>query len=231
MHYTRWASYDKKWLYYQFSLPHFYISSPKGWENVLFELRSERVSHQWVTYPSQKSSAAFGFHSSLQRLISASWHLRVIHCSPAGDLNKSALLTLTLCTFIWFVFQAPEPPMNRYGSRCNGSGNPGTVIVSPTDHMKHEYMGEEDVDYQEVDSPEVKVDGLVADALWLVVFLQPLNVKQGVSYCNQWGNVTCLLTTLVDKSLFITAFWWLSGRASASCAEGSGFESRLDQYS
>ena len=31
------------WLYYQFSLPHLYISPWKGWDNVLFELGSERV--------------------------------------------------------------------------------------------------------------------------------------------------------------------------------------------
>ena len=34
---------DEKWLYYKFSLPHLCILSLKGRENVLFELRSERV--------------------------------------------------------------------------------------------------------------------------------------------------------------------------------------------
>ena len=32
---------DEKWLYYKFSLPHLYIFSLKGWENVLFELGRE----------------------------------------------------------------------------------------------------------------------------------------------------------------------------------------------
>ena len=32
------------WLYYQFSLPHLYIPLKKGWENVHFELGSERVN-------------------------------------------------------------------------------------------------------------------------------------------------------------------------------------------
>ena len=35
---------SKKWLNYQFSLPHIYISLSDGWENVLFELGSRRVS-------------------------------------------------------------------------------------------------------------------------------------------------------------------------------------------
>ena len=34
---------DERWSCYQFSLPHLYISLLKGWENVLFELWSERV--------------------------------------------------------------------------------------------------------------------------------------------------------------------------------------------
>ena len=34
---------DERWLYYKFSLPHLCIFSLKGWENVLFELKSERV--------------------------------------------------------------------------------------------------------------------------------------------------------------------------------------------
>ena len=48
-HHTVWRTWlfiaysDEKWLYYKFSLPHLCIFSLKGWENVLFELRSERV--------------------------------------------------------------------------------------------------------------------------------------------------------------------------------------------
>ena len=34
---------DEKWLYYKFSLHHSYNRFLKGWENTLFELRSERV--------------------------------------------------------------------------------------------------------------------------------------------------------------------------------------------
>ena len=34
---------DERWLYYQFSLHHSYNRFLKGWENTLFELRSERV--------------------------------------------------------------------------------------------------------------------------------------------------------------------------------------------
>ena len=39
---------DEKWLYYKFSLHHSYSRILKGWENTLFELRSERVKRQVV---------------------------------------------------------------------------------------------------------------------------------------------------------------------------------------
>ena len=49
-HHTVWKTWlfiahsDRRWLYYQFSLLHSYNCFLKGWENTLFELRSERVS-------------------------------------------------------------------------------------------------------------------------------------------------------------------------------------------
>ena len=49
LHHTAWRAWlfiahlDERWLYYQFSPPHLYISLEEGWENVLFELGSERV--------------------------------------------------------------------------------------------------------------------------------------------------------------------------------------------
>ena len=45
-HHTVWRTWlfiaysDERWFYYQFSLPHLYISLWEGWENVLFELGS-----------------------------------------------------------------------------------------------------------------------------------------------------------------------------------------------
>ena len=48
-HHTVWRTWlfiaysDVKWLYYKFSLHHSYNRFLKGWENTLFELRSERV--------------------------------------------------------------------------------------------------------------------------------------------------------------------------------------------
>ena len=39
-------------LLYQFSLPHLYILALKGWENVLFELRSERVNSRMSKFSS-----------------------------------------------------------------------------------------------------------------------------------------------------------------------------------
>ena len=53
-HHTVWRTWlfiaysDEKWLYYKFSLHHSYNRLLKGWENTLFELRSERVKAQLV---------------------------------------------------------------------------------------------------------------------------------------------------------------------------------------
>ena len=50
LHHTVWRTWlfiaysDEKWLYYKFSLHHSYYRFLKGWENTLFELRSERVN-------------------------------------------------------------------------------------------------------------------------------------------------------------------------------------------
>ena len=49
-HHTVWRTWlfiaysDEKWLYYELSLHHSYNRFLKGWENTLFELRSERVN-------------------------------------------------------------------------------------------------------------------------------------------------------------------------------------------
>ena len=49
LHHTVWRTWlfiaysDERLLHYQFSLPHPYISLEESWENVLFELGSERV--------------------------------------------------------------------------------------------------------------------------------------------------------------------------------------------
>ena len=49
LYHTVWRTWlfvaysDQRWLYYQFSLHNLYVSFIEGWENVLFELGSERV--------------------------------------------------------------------------------------------------------------------------------------------------------------------------------------------
>ena len=59
LHHTVWrtwlfiAYYVDKWLYYQFSLHHSYISLLKGWENVLLELGSERVKTRMLEAKAQ----------------------------------------------------------------------------------------------------------------------------------------------------------------------------------
>ena len=64
LHHTVWriwlfiAYSGEWWFYYQFSLPHSYISSWKGWEDVYFELRSERVNGStMITYPAEVRNA------------------------------------------------------------------------------------------------------------------------------------------------------------------------------
>ena len=66
LHHTVWRTWlfiaysDERWLHYKFSLPHSYNCSSKGWENALFELRSERVKTAQLSYcaqPPQTSSA------------------------------------------------------------------------------------------------------------------------------------------------------------------------------
>ena len=55
-HHTVWRTWlfiaysDEKWLYYKFSLHHSYNRFLKGWENTLFELRSERVKFLWDNF-------------------------------------------------------------------------------------------------------------------------------------------------------------------------------------
>ena len=55
LHHTVWRTWlfiaysDEKWLYYKFSLHHSYNRFSKGWENILFELRSERVNPLYRT--------------------------------------------------------------------------------------------------------------------------------------------------------------------------------------
>ena len=57
-HHTVWRTWlfiaysDEKWLYYKFSLHHSYNRFLKGWENTLFELRSERVKVTYLHFPS-----------------------------------------------------------------------------------------------------------------------------------------------------------------------------------
>ena len=54
LHHTVWRTWlftaysDERWLHYQFSLPHPYISLQEGWENALFEPGSARVNSRMV---------------------------------------------------------------------------------------------------------------------------------------------------------------------------------------
>lgn len=55
--------------------------------------------------------------------------------------------------------QVREASPSRYGGRCNGTDNPPTVIVSPGDHLKEEYMMEdEDYEHRTHSPPAVLFD-------------------------------------------------------------------------
>ena len=64
-HHTVWRPWlfiaysDEKWLYYNSSLHHSYNRFLKGWENTLFELRSERVN-LWSCFSFHLSNFGFG---------------------------------------------------------------------------------------------------------------------------------------------------------------------------
>jgi hypothetical protein len=58
-----------------------------------------------------------------------------------------------------FVLQQRSDSPIRYNSgRCNGKDSPTTVIVSPGDHIKEEYMLPTDDDYLPTHSPHVVSD-------------------------------------------------------------------------
>ena len=70
-HHTVWRTWlfiaysDEKWLYYKFSLHHSYNRFLNGWENTLFELRSERVNllqlcHQQSILPLSEKLTSLG---------------------------------------------------------------------------------------------------------------------------------------------------------------------------
>ena len=65
LHHTVWrtslfiAYSHEIWLYYQFWLHHLYIFSLRGWENVLFELGSERVKVSRLTLQKYRTSLTF----------------------------------------------------------------------------------------------------------------------------------------------------------------------------
>ena len=73
-HHTVWRTWlfiaysDEKWLYYKFSLHHSYNRFLKGWENTLFELRSEMVNksdnreNHSVWLQTKSDSTQFYFH-------------------------------------------------------------------------------------------------------------------------------------------------------------------------
>ena len=69
-HHTVWRTWlfiaysDEKWLYYKFSLHHSYNRFSKGWENTLFELKSERVKVHIATHESYSRIGRCRGHSS-----------------------------------------------------------------------------------------------------------------------------------------------------------------------
>ena len=84
-HHTVWRTWlfiaysDEKWLYYKFSLHHSYNRFLKGWENTLFELRSERVKKILNTSNMRRFSTYYGLCQTNRRLRHHHHHHRCRH--------------------------------------------------------------------------------------------------------------------------------------------------------
>ena len=75
-----------RWLYYQFSLHHSYNRFVKGWENTLFELRSERVNRS-LAKSSWRSTPALGENPAYSNRKAHNTYLAVeldVDCLPLG---------------------------------------------------------------------------------------------------------------------------------------------------
>ena len=114
VHHTVWITWlfiaysDERWLHYQFSLPHLYIFSLKGSENVLFELRSERVN---------EATKKFNYACP-----SGTWPLK--SACPAGKSTSSRLsdtVLVEICTGV-----------RSYPSLCKGFRFGTPAAQSPT---------------------------------------------------------------------------------------------------
>ena len=101
-HHTVWRTWlfiaysDEKWLYYKFSLHHSYNCFFKGWENTLFELRSERGVDQKVI----KLTSEFRFHKNLKSLVAVFCVITI----STGYLLQTKINQLSCLPFLWIAF-------------------------------------------------------------------------------------------------------------------------------
>ena len=101
-HHTVWRTWlfiaysDEKWLYYKFSLHHSYNRFLKGWENTLFELRSERVKQTGAlsnTCSYHLVSWVFFFFICMAAIV----HRKAWACHYRVKLKCNAKTTLSCC--------------------------------------------------------------------------------------------------------------------------------------
>ena len=112
-HHTVWRTWlfiaysDEKWLYYNFSLYHSYNHFLKGWENTLFELRSERVNLEKIII-----SAQICLRLVLEFFVSK---IIILKCSTPWFSHRFGYWTVTVicpqqsCSKVSSVFLQPSP--------------------------------------------------------------------------------------------------------------------------
>ena len=95
-HHTVWRTWlfiaysDEKWLYYKFSLHHSYNRFLKGWENTLFELRSERVN-RYSELRSERAKEMLTFATNFWK-----WCKQILHKSEMTSFQQGIGLPISL---------------------------------------------------------------------------------------------------------------------------------------
>ncbi|XP_032237454.1 Krueppel-like factor 3 isoform X2 [Nematostella vectensis] len=88
----------------------------------------------------------------------------VIQLDPDGHVQRTTVIRVVPAddedykAHLLEFGQASESPTRYGGSRCNGAESPTTVIVSPGDHIKEEYMLPHEDPYQPALSPHMLSD-------------------------------------------------------------------------
>ena len=97
------ACWDERWVYYKLSLPHLYVSI--GWENVLFELGSEKVGKKKMEW---RVATPRSCDVSYTDFITIKWY------SPKRHVVGSGLSLFFFLFFFWRPVSCDFLPRRRY---------------------------------------------------------------------------------------------------------------------